>query len=73
VPVEINHIEPWSKVKQHTFDNLIALCPTCHARYMRGEIDRESMQMYKLNLGVAVTTKPRPPAGAGAPSSHSQR
>jgi hypothetical protein len=32
------------------FDNLIALCPTCHTRYDNGEIDRKSMQIYKLNL-----------------------
>src|SRR5262249_12914391 len=30
--------------------NLIALCPTCHTRYDKGEIDRKSMQTYKLNL-----------------------
>jgi hypothetical protein len=34
----------------HTFDNLIALCPTCHTRYDKGEIDRRSMRTYKLNL-----------------------
>ncbi len=50
VPVELAHITPWSKCKDHTFDNLIALCPTCHTRYDRGEIDRKSMHIYKLNL-----------------------
>jgi hypothetical protein len=50
VPVEIAHIIPWVKCKQHTFDNLIALCPTCHTRYDKGEIDRKAMQTYKLNL-----------------------
>lgn len=52
VPVDLAHITPWVKVKEHTFDNLIALCPTCHARYDRGEIDRKSMVQYKLNLEV---------------------
>jgi hypothetical protein len=52
VPVELAHITPWAKVKDHTFDNLIALCPTCHARYDRGEIDRKAMQQYKSNLGL---------------------
>lgn len=49
-PVEIAHIIPWSKVKEHTADNLIALCPTCHTRYDRGDIDRKAMQQYKANL-----------------------
>lgn len=51
-PVEIAHIVPWEKVQEHTFDNLIALCPTCHARYDRGEIDRKSMLQYKANLSI---------------------
>jgi HNH endonuclease len=50
VPVELTHIHPWAKCKMHTFDNLIALCPTCHTRYDKGEIDRKSMRTYKLNL-----------------------
>ena len=50
VPVEVAHIIPWAKCKEHTFNNLIALCPTCHTRYDKGEIDRKSMQIYKLNL-----------------------
>ena len=52
VPVEIAHIEPWSKVKEHTFENLIALCPTCHTRFDRGEIDKQSMIQYKSNLCI---------------------
>lgn len=52
VPVEIAHIEPWSRVHRHTFDNLIALCPTCHTRYDKLEIDRQSMLQYKANLMV---------------------
>lgn len=52
IPVEINHIIEWASVKEHTFENLIALCPTCHARYTKKDIDRKSMEMYKLNLGV---------------------
>ena len=49
-PVELAHIVPWSRCKAHTFDNLIALCPTCHTRYNKGEINRKSMRIYKLNL-----------------------
>ncbi|MEV7448512.1 MULTISPECIES: HNH endonuclease [Streptomyces] len=49
---EIAHIKPWRQVREHAFENLIALCPTCHARFDKGEIDRKAMQQYKANLGV---------------------
>jgi hypothetical protein len=52
IPVEIHHIVPWSKVEEHAFENLIALCPTDHARATKGEIDRKAMLIYKQNLGV---------------------
>jgi hypothetical protein len=55
VPVELAHIEPWADVQEHTIENLIALCPTCHARYDRGDIDRPAMRMYKHNLGLIVS------------------
>jgi HNH endonuclease len=50
IPVVIAHIVAWSKCKVHEFENLIALCPTCHARFDKGEIDRKSMLVYKQNL-----------------------
>jgi hypothetical protein len=52
-PVEIAHIEPWAAVREHAFENLIALCPTCHTRYDRGDIDRPSMRLYKRQLQVS--------------------
>ena len=57
IPVEVAHIEPWSKVKAHTFDNLIALCANCHTRYdsRHGGIDRKAMRQYKANLGVLTS------------------
>ena len=51
-PVEIAHIEPYSDIGSHTFDNLIALCPTCHKRYDDGDIDRKSMRLYKAKLSI---------------------
>ena len=51
-PVEICHIIPYSQVLKHEFDNLIALCPNCHTRYDRKQIDLTSMQQYKANLSV---------------------
>ncbi|MFJ6896849.1 HNH endonuclease [Streptomyces hokutonensis] len=52
VPVELAHITPYAEVRDHTFENLIALCPTCHTRFDRGDIDRPSMRGYKANLAV---------------------
>jgi hypothetical protein len=51
-PIEIAHIVPWATVRKHGFNNLVALCPTCHARYDKGEIDRKSMFQYKQALSV---------------------
>ncbi|MFE1770269.1 HNH endonuclease [Streptomyces sp. NPDC059008] len=50
--VELAHIVPWARIQEHTFDNLIALCPTCHTRFDKGEIDKRSMLQYKANLEV---------------------
>lgn len=52
-PVEVSHIVPWAKCRKHEFENLIALCPTCHARFDHGEIDRRSIYAYKRNLLVS--------------------
>jgi hypothetical protein len=43
---------PYNEVQEHTFENLIALCPTCHTRYDSGDIDRISMKGYKANLNL---------------------
>ncbi|WP_416530932.1 HNH endonuclease [Streptomyces coelicoflavus] len=51
-PVEFAHIKPYATVQEHVLDNLIALCPTCHTRFDRGEIDFRSMRQYKANLGL---------------------
>lgn len=51
-PVEIAHIEPWADVRKHDFENLIALCPTCHRRFDKKDIDQRSMRIYKRNLAL---------------------
>jgi hypothetical protein len=53
-PVEIEHIDDWAKVREHRFENLIALCPTCHARKGNGpdQIDLKSLKIYKQNLAL---------------------
>jgi hypothetical protein len=45
---EIAHIVPESEKHDDTFENLIALCPKCQEK----EIDRQSIRMYKRNLGI---------------------
>jgi len=47
---EIAHIEPWARVKEHKYENLIALCPNCHTRAEKGEIDIKSLRIYKMIL-----------------------
>jgi hypothetical protein len=51
-PLQIDHIEDWSKVRRHEFSNMIVLCANCHARKTAGDIDRKSIRMYKANLSV---------------------
>ncbi len=48
--VEVHHIVPWSKCKEHNYENLIALCPNYHRLADRGHIDRKSLRIYKANL-----------------------
>jgi len=52
--VDVHHIIPWEKTKDHNYDNLIALCPNCHRRADRGEIDRKSLRMYKAQLSASI-------------------
>jgi hypothetical protein len=50
---EIAHIVPESQSHDDSFENLIALCPNRHTRYdQKKEIDRQSIRMYKRNLGI---------------------
>ncbi len=51
-PVEVAHIVGWAECRKHEFHNLIPLCPTCHTRFDKGEIDRKSMRQYKQRLAA---------------------
>lgn len=53
--VDIHHIVPWEQCKEHSYDNLIALCPNCHRRAGTGEIDRKALRMYKVRLVAALS------------------
>lgn len=48
--VDVHHIVPWGERREHAYENLIALCPNCHRRAEKGEIDRKSLRIYKANL-----------------------
>ena len=50
IEVDVHHIIPWTTCKKHEYENLIALCPNCHRRADRGDIDRKSLRIYKANL-----------------------
>lgn len=54
IDVDVHHIVPWEQCKEHKYENLIALCPNCHRRADRGEIDRKSLRIYKANLRFAM-------------------
>ena len=41
---------PWETCRTHEYHNLIALCPNCHGRADRGEIDRKALRIYKASL-----------------------
>ncbi|SFM34287.1 HNH endonuclease [Nitrosomonas communis] len=48
--IDIHHIVPWETCKKHEYENLIALCPICHRRAHKDEIDRKSLKEYKARL-----------------------
>lgn len=53
IEVDVHHIIPWERVNEHSYENLIALCPNCHRRADRDDIDRKSLRLYKANLRFA--------------------
>lgn len=46
-PTEIHHIIPWATCREHKLENLILLCPNCHAQAQESHIDRISLRSYK--------------------------
>jgi hypothetical protein len=50
IEIDVHHIIPWAQCQAHEYDNLIALCPNCHRRADKGEIDRKALRLYKVNL-----------------------
>lgn len=48
--IDLHHIIEVSEGGENTLDNLIALCPTCHALHHRGEITADSIRIWKTML-----------------------
>jgi 5-methylcytosine-specific restriction endonuclease McrA len=51
---EIHHIKPVKKGGKNRYSNLIALCPNCHARADKGEIDQKSLFTYKITYDMLL-------------------
>lgn len=48
--VDVHHIRDYSIVLEHTYDNLISLCPNHHRRATQGKISQRDLQALKLKL-----------------------
>jgi len=44
------HIVSWAKTQDHSYENLVALCPNCHTMYDSGKIERAAIIAYKKKL-----------------------
>lgn len=47
--IQYHHITPWSQVKEHTKENLVVLCPTCHHKANCGDMNKEIVLRKKSN------------------------
>ena len=48
--IDIHHLDYVSDGGSDSPDNLIALCPTCHALHHKGHIPKESLKAWKIVL-----------------------
>lgn len=44
------HIVSWAKAQDHSYENLVALCPNCHTMYDSGRIEQAAIIAYKKKL-----------------------
>lgn len=54
IDVDGHPIVVWDQCREHTDDNLFAVCPNCHRRADAGDIDRKPLRIYKARLRSAV-------------------
>jgi len=58
--IESHHIIPFAQVQEHRFDNLVALCPTCHQRADEGgQWSPDLVRQFKSNPYNSDATKDR--------------
>ncbi len=50
IVIDMHHIVPVAEDGPNELANLLALCPTCHALFTRGEISQESIHVWKGTL-----------------------
>jgi len=55
IAIDLHHIVHVSDGGLNKVDNLLALCPTCHALYHKGVIPHESIRAWKLALSKKST------------------
>lgn len=60
----IHHIEPYSEVQCHEFENLIVLCANCHRDADDGKISKRKLRTIKGSLGGPLKF----PSGKSAPT-----
>ena len=48
--LDIHHLVPVAKKGDNSPDNLLALCPNCHALHHQGKIPEESLRAWKMLL-----------------------
>ena len=65
--IDVHHIIPWEICQEHSPENLIALCPNCHRRAHKGEIDRKALILYKLRGQRIFRGDPTQAVGSTAP------
>jgi type I restriction enzyme R subunit len=59
-PLERAHIRPWSKSKEHSVANLIALCANCHTRADKEKWGEKYLRRYKKSP-CALAANAAPP------------
>ena len=65
ISLEKAHIDPWNQSKDHSFENLVVFCSTCHTRSHVEKWDKKTLQSYKQNPWVLrYQQAPAPPPRA---------
>ncbi len=58
--IEMAHVIPWRKTKDHGAENLIALCATCHGMADKQEWNRKDFEVYKKEPWALRTNVGKP-------------